>query len=120
MKNREFYKDEIVTIGGNNMRVSKLEAFLNKEHKVQILDYAEKKYLRNIVLPFYDRVMSVKKIPFSDEASFISIKVASIDNNEILTEKISLPLFYNDEMYINMNPNKFYTLQELDIKKNRG
>lgn len=83
--------------------------WLNEEYKEpKILDDAERRYLRNIVLPFYNRVTSVSKLS-NGNREFIRIGLG--------TESIMLPYFVAGTMYKNMKWYKEYTLKELDIRK---
>lgn len=79
-----------------------------------ILDEAEKRYLRAVIKPFRNRVISISKYFYVfDNAYAINICVLSsvgIFEKEI----IRLPLFRN-EMYKGMEKNKPYTLEELDL-----
>lgn len=81
------------------------------EHKEEILDEAEKRYLRGVIRPFRDRVKYIQKFIFSTGKAKITIKTEK--NND--TWYVSLPLFEKDEMYKNMEPNKKYTLEELGL-----
>lgn len=82
--------------------------WLNEYKEAKILDDAERRYLRNVILPFYDRVKSVSKLPNGDR-EFIHIVVG--------VESIELPYFTANTMYKNMELYNSYTLKELDIRK---
>ena len=93
------------------------DKFLNQEIEIEgpdILDEQEKKYLRAVIKPFRDRVISISKYFYVfDNAYAIDIYVMSsvgIFEKEI----IRLPLFRN-EMYKGMAKNKVYTLEDLDL-----
>lgn len=75
-----------------------------------ILDEQEKKYLKEVIRPFRDRIDSISKtsMPFSDNC-FIAI---SLDNGD---DEIFLPIFEKDEMYIGMEVDKQYSLEELGL-----
>lgn len=81
------------------------------EYKPEILDEAEKRYLRNVVRPFKDKVKYVKKIVFSDGDAKISIRIE--ENNKIWY--IGFPPFKKDRMYKGMEENKEYTLEKLGL-----
>ena len=81
------------------------------EHKEEILDEAEKRYLRGVIRPFRDRVKYIQKFTFSTGKAKITIKTEK-DND---TWHVSLPLFEKDSMYKNMKPDKEYTLEELGL-----
>lgn len=79
-----------------------------------ILEEVEKRYLRAVIRPFRDRVISISKYFYVfDNAYAIDICVlSSVGNFE--KEITRLPLFRN-EMYKGMEKNKPYTLEELDL-----
>ena len=78
------------------------------EHKEEILDEAEKRYLRVVIRPFKNRVRGIEKISYSVEEEFITIIVK--DDGDI-----NLPTFKRNTMYKGMKPNKEYTLEELGL-----
>ena len=93
------------------------DKFLDQEIEIEepdILDEVEKRYLRAVIKPFRDRVISISKYFYVfDNAYAIDIYVMSsvgIFEKEI----IRLPLFRN-EMYKGMAKNKVYTLEDLDL-----
>ena len=81
------------------------------ESKAEILDEAEKRYLRGVIRPFRDRVKYIQKFTFSTGKAKITIKTEK-DND---TWYVSSPLFEIDSMYKNMKPDKEYTLEELGL-----
>lgn len=107
-----------------NLKDSWLEGYLGKiikieeptyrtvyEAKKEILDEAEKRYLRGVIRPFRDKVKYVKKIVFFDGDTIISIRIE--ENNKIWY--IEFPPFKKDRMYKGMEENKEYTLEELRL-----
>lgn len=95
--------------------------FLNQEIEIEIkdvLDEVEKKYLKSIVIPFKDRVVSIeKKKNINSEGTFyyigIIVKHIAIDR---FSEAIYLPYFKPEsKMYEGMELNKEYTLKELGL-----
>lgn len=93
------------------------DKLLDQEVEIEmldILDKQEKEYLRAVIRPFRNRVISIKKIEIKIENLYsICIKVKSeFTLSEI--EHIDLPIFKND-MYMGMEANKSYTLEELDL-----
>ena len=76
--------------------------------KEEILDEAEKRYLRRVIRPFKNRVRGIEKISYSVEEEFITIIVK--DDGDI-----NLPTFKRNTMYKEMEPNKEYTLEELGL-----
>ena len=75
-----------------------------------ILDEQERKYLKEVIRPFRDRVDNIQKstTPFTDNC-FIAI---TIDDGD---DEIFLPYFDENEMYIGMEKDKEYTLEELGL-----
>ena len=81
------------------------------KYKPEILDKAEKRYLRRVIRPFRDKVKHVEKVVFSDGDAKISIRIE--ENNKIWY--IGFPPFKKDRMYKGMEENKEYTLEELGL-----
>lgn len=78
-----------------------------------ILDNAEKKYLKNVIMPFIDRVDGITKIEtYLFNKQFIKI---SLEDDE----PISFPCFKRNMMYKNMAPGKKYTLEELGLARHQ-
>lgn len=95
------------------------DKFLDQEIEIEetdILDEAEKRYLKAVIRPFRDRVISISKYFYVfDNAYAIDICVISSVTMKIFEKEIiRLPLFQN-EMYKGMENNKSYTLEELDL-----
>lgn len=84
---------------------------LSKEPEEEpVLDDAERRYLKNVIRPFKDKCEYVEKIPsdwFEDKAYIL----ISLEN-----ANIPLPMFEKNTLYINMEPCKKYTLEDLEIK----
>ncbi len=78
------------------------------ERKEEILDEAEKRYLRDVIRPFRDRTKSIAKYQ-RNENMYQNIKI------ELNDDYIILPDFKNDVMYKNMKLGKEYTLKELKL-----
>nr|DAY69903.1 MAG TPA: hypothetical protein [Caudoviricetes sp.] len=81
------------------------------ESKPEILDEVEKRYLRNVIRPFRDRVKTISKFVYSGGNASIDI---SIDDNNTgwLIELLPFP---KNEMYKGMEDNKKYTIEELGL-----
>ena len=75
-----------------------------------ILDEQERKYLKEVIRPFRDRIDSISKssLPFSDNC-FIAV---SIDDGD---DDIFLPNFERNEMYLGMELDREYSLEELGL-----
>ena len=78
-----------------------------------ILNDTEKEYLGNIIKPFRDRVISIKKIENSGEECLI-IQVEHFKDKSI-REIFMLPSFEKKTMYQGMELGKRYTLEELGL-----
>jgi len=94
--------------------------WLNSEHPT--LDKEEKEYLRNIVLPFYNRIAYIAKVEASmSDSDLFQIVIVVGDDTDIWGNddetEIELPPFKKDSMYVCMEPYKQYTLEDLKIKK---
>ena len=78
-----------------------------------ILDDIEKKYLGNIIKPFRNRIISIRKYKYNqDEYIGIYVKYyAETDESEMIT----LPLFKEGTMYKGIELKKYYTLEELGL-----
>ena len=78
------------------------------EHKEEILDETEKRYLKGIIRPFKEKVTYISKLHTREDKEFISINLKNGDY-------IDLPLFKENTMYKKMIINKDYTLEELGL-----
>ena len=79
------------------------------EHKEEILDEAEKRYLRGVIRPFRNRIKYVRKIrSFDKSRNFLQILL----NND---EGITFPYFKSNTMYKGMKEYKEYSLEELGL-----
>lgn len=74
----------------------------------EILDDAEKKYLKNVIKPFKNRISDIVKRKSNSEKSYIAIHTN--DN-----ETIYFPTFKKGTMYEGMKVDKKYTLKELGL-----
>ena len=78
-----------------------------------ILDDTEREYLKAVFKPFHHDIECVKKIRYRDDQfEFIE---ATMNDHEI---GMVFPDFEIAKMYTGMNPDKAYTLEELDITYN--
>lgn len=79
------------------------------ERKEEILDEIEKKYLANVIRPFKDKIIGIKKCgSTSPTKTYIRIVV----RNE---SDITFPDFETNTMYQRMEVGKKYTLEELGL-----
>ena len=76
----------------------------------QILDDAEKRYLKGVIRPFRDKVLHIVKRSVRRESGteYISIQLAGL-------EYTYLPCFKKGSMYKGMEPDRWYTLGELGL-----
>lgn len=72
----------------------------------QILDDAEKRYLKGVIRPFRNEVLGIKKKCTVEEYIAIIVKDCQI---------IYLPYFKEGTMYQGMEKDKRYTLEELGL-----
>ena len=101
-------KDRINTLG----KIIKIEEPTYQtvyEVKQEILDEAEKRYLRGVIRPFRNNVEVIRKL-FSPTKGKYFIQIRYKDE-----PSTNLPYFENEEMYKNMKTDKIYTLEELEL-----
>ena len=96
---------------GKIIKIEEPEYSTVYESKSEILDEVEKRYLRNVIRPFRDRVKTISKFVYSGGNATIDI---SIDDNNTgwLIELLPFP---KNEMYKGMEDNKKYTIEELGL-----
>ena len=78
------------------------------EHKEEILDEAEKRYLKAVIRPFRARMKYIMK----EDINYATKEYIRIDLGR---EMINLPKFDSGSMYKGMKLNKGYTLEELGL-----
>ena len=81
---------------------------LTLEVEEPILDEAERKYLSSVIRPFRDRVKCVKKEKDTNKREYINI----VYDNDWL---IPLPFFEKNTMYKDMELDKEYSLEDLNL-----
>ena len=89
--------------------------FLNLTVEEKILDDDEKRYIKNIVRPFRDKVVYIRKKQFDDIHEYITIVYQEEDYGTTRERYIYLPNFRANTMYAGMSLDKHYTLKELGI-----
>lgn len=135
MLNKEKYKNELEDILAKTVAVSKsgkiykctdrgnckdcifcdvacvdgARNWLNSEYKEQILDDAEKRYLRGVIRPFRGKVKSITK--FADTRCTEEYIYMVIEG----PADACLPRFDGNTMYRGMELNREYTLEELGL-----
>ena len=93
---------------GKIIKIEEPEYSTVYESKSEILDEVEKRYLRNVIRPFRDRVKAISLIT-SGGKGYCYINI------ELKDENIYLPDFEINTMYKGMKPEKEYGLEELGI-----
>ena len=88
------------------------EAKIIKLHK-PILTEKEKEYLSNVINPFKDRVICIKKCE-DEQDEYIGIQLKYYAN-EMVRDTLILPSFKKGTMYSKMETDKEYTLEELGL-----
>ena len=78
------------------------------ERKKEILDDAERRYLKAVIRPFKDKVEYITKEAGGGGREFIHIEIAYFDS-------VNLPYFEKGTMYKEMKLNNHYTLKELGL-----
>ena len=95
------------------------DKFLDIEIEVAdepLLTYKEKTYLENVLKPYKDRIIYIRKQTVGRKWAEIIIKLESIIA-EKLYDMISLPVFEKDKYYKNMEIDRQYTLKDLELFK---
>jgi hypothetical protein len=118
--NFDLVKDRPVVMDGVDMimpykifpTVKDFVDFLNLTVEEKILDEDEKRYIKNIVRPFRDKVISIRKSQDYDMYEYITVIYQDQNNN---TDYIYLPSFKKNTMYTGMLLDKYYTLEDLGI-----
>lgn len=90
-----------------------LEKWLDMEHKEQILDEVERKYLENIVSPFKNKIKAIAKWPAKSNGNEYKYTIVIIYKGS--GPAAFLPPFKADRMYLGMKLNHMYTLEELGL-----
>ena len=81
------------------------------EHKEEILDEAEKRYLRGVIRPFRKEIKYIMKSVSNIDGNLCYIRIIIDDFDDSST----LPYFNGDKMYKGMMTEKKYTLKELGL-----
>lgn len=76
----------------------------------EILDSTEKKYLAAVIRPFKDKIKTIAKELDIGHNDLCYLNI-SLKNNDCA----NLPSFYSKEMYVGMEVDKKYTLEELGL-----
>ena len=143
MKNKEFYKDELYEIACKRDRFavnkttkeidcclemnccdclfdsrccgSRAMKWLEEEHLEPVLDNVEKRYLEAVLMPFKNRVLYVAKVVSNNsDKAYLEICIESL-LEKTRREGIFLPFFHPEKMYVGMEKNRRYTIEELGL-----
>ncbi len=94
---------------GKIIKIEEPEYTTVYEYKPEILDEAEKRYLRGVIRPFRDDVEVIRKLSSRTKGKYY-IQIRYKDE-----PSTNLPYFESQEMYKNMETEKIYTLEELGL-----
>ena len=90
-------------------------AWLEQEHTEPLLTGKEKQYLEGVIRPFKDRVLYVAKVvSINSDKAYLEIRIKSLFG-ENHREGIFLPFFHPEKMYVGMEENRQYTIEELGL-----
>lgn len=95
-----------------NDRSTAVFTWLDMEHKEPILDDAEKRYLKGVIRPFRNQIISIYKEQFGFNHESIIIEYYDFDRSQ---STLCLPQFEKGSMYNGMEPGRRYTLEELGL-----
>ena len=86
-------------------------------YECEVLDEAEKKYLRAVIAPFRKRVRYIKKLRGLFGKEFIQMNVAQkgAGENRLLFDTSSFPYFDAGAMYKGMEVGREYTIEDLNL-----
>ena len=102
-------QDNEYNILGKIIKIEEPEYKTVYEIEDEILDKAEKRYLRGIIIPFKDKVTCIRKLRnLMEPLEYISIELSG-------ESSICLPCFEPNTMYKGMKLQKEYTLKELGL-----
>ena len=90
--------------GVANSCVEKASDWLNS--KCSILDDTERRYLKAVIRPFRDKVLSIYKLSYVSEQIVIQMQSGI---------EIKLPCFKKGTMYQGMEEDRRYTIEELGL-----
>lgn len=96
-------------IFGKIIKIEEPEYKTVYEAKLEILDEAEKRYLRNFIAPFKDSIETIRRLYSpTKEKDYIQIRYKD-------DRPTNFPYFESNTMYKGMELNKHYTLEELGL-----
>lgn len=95
-----------------NNRLTSVILWLDEEHKEQILDDAEKRYLASVIRPFRNRVMSICKANYNGSGNRYQYLFIIFSDVSFVME---LPVFEKETMYKGMKHDHLYSIEELGL-----
>lgn len=99
-----------------NDYIDAITAWLDAEHKEQILDDAEKRYLSAVIKPFRNKIKHIAKHGGNYHNYYYEyITVMYYVDQVLTTYSFGLPVFPEGTMYKGMEANKDYTLEDLGL-----
>ena len=110
----EIYADNGVYKMNSNSNAVLLRGLVNwleDEYKEPILDDEEREYLKAVIRPWRDKVISIAKKPYIEHGYI----VINYRNDRGYGDAVGLPVFKADTMYKGMELNREYSLEELKI-----
>ena len=91
--------------------------WLEQEHIEPILNDVEKRYLEAVLMPFQNRVLYVAKyVSNNSDKAYLEIRIKSILEKNY-RESVILPFFHSTKMYVGMEENRRYTIEESGLFK---
>lgn len=94
----------------DDTRIDALLRWMDEEHKINILDDAEKKYLSAVIKPFRNDVLYIRKGTITENSSMERITIITRNGGNLY-----FPGFKRDTMYKGMESTVAYKLEELGL-----
>lgn len=94
------------------------DKFLDQTIEIEvpdILNKKEKEYLSAVIKPFRDKIRSIKKAPSSWYKDKAWIEITSLTIPKGVYHVTQLPYFDRERMYVNMEDNRPYKIEELGL-----
>ena len=111
-------EERVNNVLGNGIPLSNVEHLLIKfkvDCPVPLLDNTEKKYLSNIIRPYFtDNIIAVTKVSDRDNSEHLEIGIECSDSHYSF-HTIKLPKFEKGTMYVGMEQGVAYSLPELGV-----
>lgn len=99
-------------IGISTISKNPVLVWLDMEHVEPILDDAEKRYLKGVIRPFRNQIISIYKEQFGFNHESIIIEYYDFDRSQ---STLCLPQFKKGSMYAGMKTGWRYTLEDLGL-----